>query len=1096
VTGPADHNEEVNARHRKEIVSRTARGLLELSMFNKYGEGLLVAAGSSTAEAGPAGATNDVERGLAQVLAGVLNVGSVSVDSHFFDDLSADSMVMARFCARVRKRGDLPSVSMQDIYQHSTIRALAASLAGRGPGAGRPEPAPVAGPAPVVGPPVPPPTEVTEPVKGVAHVLCGVLQLLFFLVYAYLATLVLESGFVWILAASGLVDVYVRSVLFGAASFAVMCVLPILLKWVLVGRWKPQEIRVWSLAYFRFWLVKTLIQRNPMALFVGSPLYAVYLRALGAKIGRGAVILSKNVPVCTDMLRVGDGAVIRKDSFFTGYRAHKGVIQTGAVSVGRDALVGEVTVLDIWTSLGDGAQLGHSSSLHSGQTVPHGERWHGSPAQRTDVDYRRVPSLGVGSWRRVVFVTVQLVNLLLLGLPLAVGGVTLALTAVPQFAAVLAPGPVSLTSWAFYRDALVLSGVLFFGSVLVGLVFVGTVPRVLNLFIRPYDVYPLYGFHYWVQRAIARTTNRKFYNKLFGDSSYIVHYLRWIGYDLRNVEQTGSNFGEAVQHDTPFLSAVGSGTVIADGLSIINADFSSTSFRLSRVSIGAHNFLGNRIAYPAQGKTGDNCLLATKLMVPVDGPVREGVGLLGAPSFAIPRSVERDKQLDLGSKDELRRRLRAKNVHNTVTMVLFLLVRWIYLSGVTVLYMVALDLWASMGALAVAVATIGAFFFGVVHFVVVDRLFRPLQALRPWGCSIYDQAFWRHERFWKICSDAYLQLFNGTPYKTVIWRLLGVRIGRRVFDDGLFMTERSFTAIGDGCTFNAGSVIQCHSQEDGGFKSDRTAIGAGCTLGVGAFVHYGVTMGDGAVLAADSFLMKGEEMPPREQWGGNPAKMSKQSADFWARRIGVGGVGAGRVHVPDGPTRPVRRGGGGVRGGIVGVGDVHLRVPDGPTRPVRRGGGVVRGSVGVDDIATVRVRVPDGPTRPVRRGGSGVPEDVVGGGAGRVRAVPTRPVRRGGGGVPAGADDVATVRVRVPGGPVRPGGGGVPEDVVGRGAGRVRVVPPRPVRRGGGGVPAGADDVATVRVRAADGPPRPVRRSRGGVPAGAGADGCKACGKH
>jgi hypothetical protein len=33
-----------------------------------------------------------------------------------------------------------------------------------------------------------------------------------------------------------------------------------------------------------------------------------------------------------------------------------------------------------------------------------------------------------------------------------------------------------------------------------------------------------------------------------------------------------------------------------------------------------------------------------------------------------------------------------------------------------------------------------------------------------------------------------------------------------------------------------------------------------------------VTMGDGAVLAPDSFLMKGEEVPPHERWGGNPAR--------------------------------------------------------------------------------------------------------------------------------------------------------------------------------------------------------------------------------
>jgi acetyltransferase-like isoleucine patch superfamily enzyme len=48
-------------------------------------------------------------------------------------------------------------------------------------------------------------------------------------------------------------------------------------------------------------------------------------------------------------------------------------------------------------------------------------------------------------------------------------------------------------------------------------------------------------------------------------------------------------------------------------------------------------------------------------------------------------------------------------------------------------------------------------------------------------------------------------------------------------------------------------------------------LGAGVTLGVGALVHYGVRIGDGAVIATDSFLMKGEEVPPHARWGGNPA---------------------------------------------------------------------------------------------------------------------------------------------------------------------------------------------------------------------------------
>ena len=75
----------------------------------------------------PSNTQTACETGFAEVLAGIVGTEHVPVDSHFFDDLGADSMLMARFCARVRKRADLPSVSMQDVYQHPTIRSLASS---------------------------------------------------------------------------------------------------------------------------------------------------------------------------------------------------------------------------------------------------------------------------------------------------------------------------------------------------------------------------------------------------------------------------------------------------------------------------------------------------------------------------------------------------------------------------------------------------------------------------------------------------------------------------------------------------------------------------------------------------------------------------------------------------------------------------------------------------------------------------------------------------------------------------------------------------------------------------------------------------------
>ncbi|MZE75231.1 acyl carrier protein, partial [Streptomyces sp. SID5789] len=66
---------------------------------------------------------------FARLLADVIHVEQVHPDSHFFNDLGADSLVMAHFCARVRKRPDLPPVSMRDIYRHPSVGALTAALA-------------------------------------------------------------------------------------------------------------------------------------------------------------------------------------------------------------------------------------------------------------------------------------------------------------------------------------------------------------------------------------------------------------------------------------------------------------------------------------------------------------------------------------------------------------------------------------------------------------------------------------------------------------------------------------------------------------------------------------------------------------------------------------------------------------------------------------------------------------------------------------------------------------------------------------------------------------------------------------------------------
>src|SRR6202042_3714903 len=117
----------------------------------------------------------DIQTILAGLLADVMHIGEVPVHSHFFADLGADSLVMAHFCARVRKRGDLRSVSMKDIYSHPTIASLATALTQAVPAQAAQAPGPgqaTAQPAALA--------EKAAHATTAQYVTCGALQLLSF----------------------------------------------------------------------------------------------------------------------------------------------------------------------------------------------------------------------------------------------------------------------------------------------------------------------------------------------------------------------------------------------------------------------------------------------------------------------------------------------------------------------------------------------------------------------------------------------------------------------------------------------------------------------------------------------------------------------------------------------------------------------------------------------------------------------------------------------------------------------------------------------------------------------------------------------------
>jgi non-ribosomal peptide synthetase-like protein len=415
---------------------------------------------------------------------------------------------------------------------------------------------------------------------------------------------------------------------------------------------------------------------------------------------------------------------------------------------------------------------------------------------------------------------------------------------------------------------------------IVALAAIYIVPRACMLFLTPGVTYPTYGFHHLMQSIILRVSNVEFFSILFGDSSFITTFMRYLGWNMNTVVQTGSNMGTNQRHDNPFLSSIGSGTMVSDGLSMINTHMSATSFQLAETKIGDNNYLGNDIFYPPDGKTGRNVLLGTKTMIPVDGPVREDVGLLGSPAFEIPRMVDRDRDMNASIDEDTRRvRLRQKNAYNFVTALLFLMSRWMSVFAALVLWTAALASYDRFGVFALFAATVAMATASIAFFVLLERASLRFRRLEPKLASIYDPYFWFHERHWKLSESPITGLFSGTPFRGMMFRALGMKVGRKVFDCSRSITERTLTEVGDYANLNEGCVLQAHSLEEGVFKSDYIRLGSGCSVGPGAFVHYGVSMGDRVVLDADSFLMKGEVLESDTAWRGNPAKLARRYGD-------------------------------------------------------------------------------------------------------------------------------------------------------------------------------------------------------------------------
>jgi non-ribosomal peptide synthetase-like protein len=153
-------------------------------------------------------------------------------------------------------------------------------------------------------------------------------------------------------------------------------------KWALVGRHRAVEHPLWSPFVWRNELADAFVEMVAVPWFVrgalATPAFVVWLRSLGARVGRGVWCETYWLPE-PDLVCLGDGATVNRGCVLQTHLFHDRIMSMDAVTLHPGATLGPQSVILPAASLGEGATVGPSSLVLRGDEVPAGSRWIGNP---------------------------------------------------------------------------------------------------------------------------------------------------------------------------------------------------------------------------------------------------------------------------------------------------------------------------------------------------------------------------------------------------------------------------------------------------------------------------------------------------------------------------------------------------------------------------------------------------------------------------------------------------------------------------------------------------------------------------------------------
>lgn len=681
------------------------------------------------------------------------------------------------------------------------------------------------------------------------------------------------------------------------------CLLLILItKWVVLGRYRPGSYRLYSRAFLTWWLMRKVITlaRSIIWIFDETPLTPMWYRLLGAKIGRGVTMENAEI-LEPDLVTIGDGARLQYHCCLLAAEVIGDGLQLSRVTIGPRASCGVRSVILGGACVGEGCQVGAKSHVFAPKMPPF-TRVEGCPA------------IATGSVRPVERLTPR--RTCLLGLLQALAGVLIIITMELAF---ISAASIVVVLWEKANPAVALAFAAIFTSVtcafawlmqivILKWVFVGRIrpsdrPRCGTLFLASkwlIDRMLLSPAHHYAAVLILQNSSTSpIYFKLLGakigPKAWVHQFYVRTGIDTLTMGHNSHWSREGVVF-TETVSAEGvtfQATTFGDHVSVGQMAVASPGVKLgSHVTVGAETSLREGLEV-ADGHTVFGC---PPLMFKTS---RSNAQVVAETQVAAKERLDACETTSEVSLQDIYGKASQEQTVVTDTGRM----QDIGSGSNFYFYVCATLLLQTLGPFLIAVSFGGV--WGVVNYVLVPEQHRNsvliklltvppvyfvgacllifllfllaktgLTDFRSGSTGFFTVRFLCWHIFADViytCSSTVLYPFSGTAIYVVWLRLMGAKIGKRVFispEQGGFR-EINFLEVGDNAVILTPN-LRAHYTDHGMLQFAQVKVHKNVRLNMGAVVLPLTEYQEGCALRPYTVAVKGQKFERYRVYTGCP----------------------------------------------------------------------------------------------------------------------------------------------------------------------------------------------------------------------------------